>query len=400
MKMFQKKTITNAIEKTSREQKVDSQVKDDPELLDLMLKDTDKASELYKPSTFWAAYKKKFLPELNKYGLHDFRSRRDSVIEAFGGTDHDPIYDAISTRKFGGRSPIARWGIHPRSKLKFLIMAFRNLLKLKWFRDSINLYSYWYYGMSLEQKQLLVFEHAKYYGKANKAKSISDVSSSLVGNPESMIVVNGKPYTDNFVRYYTMYAFASKSINFDLVQSVLELGTGIGGQLEVIKKLHPHLTYYIIDIPPQLYVCEQYLKEVFPDDVISYRETRNMKQIPEVTNGKIFIFAPWQLPNLKNLSYDVFWNSASLQEMDPPIVENYLGFANSQTKKYIFLNALDAKRDLIRIKNKVSYGVGFEDYKKFLSNFELIDKDKIMPPSRDSELGSLTLWKNKSLKSF
>ena len=57
--MFQKKTITNAIEKTSREQKVDSQVKDDPELLDLMLKDTDKASELYKPSTFWAAYKKK-----------------------------------------------------------------------------------------------------------------------------------------------------------------------------------------------------------------------------------------------------------------------------------------------------------------------------------------------------
>ena len=76
-----------------------------------------------------------------------------------------------------------------------------------------------------------------------------------------------------------MYAFASKLIDFDSIHSILELGTGIGGQLEVIKKLHPDVNYYVFDITPMLYVCEQYLKSIFPSSVVSYRETRKMMKI-------------------------------------------------------------------------------------------------------------------------
>jgi putative sugar O-methyltransferase len=54
----------------------------------------------------------------------------------------------------------------------------------------------------------------------------------------------------------------------------------------------------------------------------------------------IFVFGNWKLPELKDFSYDLFWNSASFQEMEPDVVLNYLSYVNRQTKKYVFLNEM------------------------------------------------------------
>jgi hypothetical protein len=40
------------------------QVKDDLELLDLMVSDMHSASELYKPTNYWELYEQQFLPQL------------------------------------------------------------------------------------------------------------------------------------------------------------------------------------------------------------------------------------------------------------------------------------------------------------------------------------------------
>ena len=56
------------------------QVKDDPELLELMMKDTYSSSKLYKPTHFWANFEKKFLPEIRNQGLKDFEIKNSSKV--------------------------------------------------------------------------------------------------------------------------------------------------------------------------------------------------------------------------------------------------------------------------------------------------------------------------------
>jgi hypothetical protein len=116
---------------------------------------------------------------------------------------------------------------------------------------------------------------------------------------------------------------------------MVELGPGSGKQVEILKKFYPKLTFLLFDIAPQLYVCEQYLKAVYPEDVISYRDTRNMTTIPVKQSGKIFIFGAWQFPLVQNVAVDLFWNSASFQEMEPDVVANYLRYVSRV--KYVYL---------------------------------------------------------------
>ena len=378
------------------EKVVSKQVEDEPELLELMLKDFESAPEAYHPSVYWSAYEKKLVPELKTQGLRDFRRRKDTALEAFGGTDNYPIDNVLSLRKYGGRSPLARWGIYPCNKLRLFKRTLRLLLHLKSFRNSIAQTSFYYYDITLKQKQLLDYQLAKYYGLVNNAKPISNISASAVGNPNNVFYVEGKLYVDSLIRYYLMYAYCCKFVNFDSIETVMEIGSGRGGQIEVLKKLHPHLTFFVFDIPPQLYVCEQYLKALFPDSLISYRETREMKTLPSKPEGKIFILPPWILPKIENLSYDLFWNSVSFQEMNPPTVSHYLKFVNQQTKKFVFLHAgkvgdvyYDGKRTILK-------AVGIDHYDKWLSNFERIDCSPSMVQTRGAEFLNFMIWKRVS----
>ena len=153
----------------------------------------------------------------------------------------------------------------------------------------------------------------------------------------------------------------------------MEIGGGDGKQTEVIKKLYPHITFYLLDIPPQLYVAEQYLSTVFPGSVVSYRETRKMDKIPN-TPGKIFILPTSKISAVSN--YDLFLNQQSFQEMEPDIVLNYLKYINKQSK-YVFLsNALKGKEVA---KKTGSHGVlkqtTLSHYLDGLDNFETVNTE-------------------------
>ena len=162
---------------------------------------------------------------------------------------------------------------------------------------------------------MLLYEFAKIYGENKGSRPISALEASSVGKPEDIFRIKERRYTRSLLNYY-IHAYCCQYVNFDSINSIMEIGSGAGKQIEVIKKLHPHLSFYAFDIPPQLYVCEQYLSALFPEDVVSYATTRSMKFIPK-EQGKIFIFGSWQVPKIENLSHDLFWNSASFQEMEP-----------------------------------------------------------------------------------
>lgn len=365
-------------------------MKDDPELLDLMMNDNKKAPKLYQATNYWFRYEKILIPELKTLGLHNFRRRHNSLLSSFGACDYLP------SSEFTNIQYVKREGFS-RKLVHFFL---RNLLKNKKFEKLINYVASGYVGISQNDLNLLSYEFANYYGRMNKAKPIENFEGSQVGNPENAFWIDGKLYTTALLNYYVKYSYCCQFLNFNSINTITEIGSGGAKQIEVIKKLHPHITFYLFDIPPPLYVTEQYLQSLFPGSVISYRETRNTEQISTTEPGKIFIFGPEKISELKDLSYDFFFNTHSFQEMEPKIVLNYLNFVNSQTKKYVFLAEATKGKELA--KKAGEHGVlqktTFEHYKNGLKDFHMVDTiPRIrLPKLKRITSGAFMFWERNS----
>lgn len=344
-----------------------NQVKDDLELLKLMNDDMKSSSSNYNPTNYWAYYEKVLMPELETQGLRDFRRRKHSVLRSFGATDliEKPLVDFRTSRLV-------------YNKLTKSIPGFVSLIKGANSAASSVVRSFPGWRNSIQNRP---YEFCKSLGKKYGAKPIESFSCSDIGNPEDRIEVDGRLYTNKMLYYYQRYAYAQQFINFDNVKVLAELGSGSGKSIEVLKKLYPKLTFVLFDISPQLYVCEQWLKEVFPGQVVSYRDCRTMTSLENLEQGKIYIFGAWHFPLLKNYNLDLFWNCASFQEMEPDVVANYLSYVNESAKDVFLLEKMNGKETAEEAGTKgVLNPVTIEDYKKGLSNFRIKDKITALHP--------------------
>lgn len=368
----------------------DLQVSDDPALLDLMLADTRQAPALYKPTNYWAILERSLLQELREIGLHDFRRRQNSVLCRFGATDAVPPLVQVKLSQI-------RW-LYNRISIRIpfwpaLLEAASDFLSRK-----LPLHPA--YSLDNEQIWRLAFTYAETQGGRMKARPINEIETSLYGNPEAVFEVNGKHYTLQLLYYYLHYVYCGRFVDFNALNLVVELGPGAGKQSEVIKKFHKNITILLFDIPPQSYVCEQYLKAVFPGNVVSYRNTREFTSLNNLQNGKIYIFGNWQFPLLGQIEHDLFINCASFVEMEPDVVQNYLKYVN-RSARLVYLNQIfSGKAEARRIGLPgVLRKTVFAHYEQALSNFELINRSDF-----ESPLGPLsgpnnyeaTFWKNKT----
>ncbi len=355
---------------------------DDQELLKLMIEDTGNAPNIYKPTNYWAVCEKSFLPELEKLGLRDFRRRKNSIQQSFGATDlfrPPPQIDLRKSRMFNNR-------ITRRIPLWSRFLSLQNGLLNRVFPVSCETYE------AGESDQLL-YEFARLYGEKVGAKPVYQFKASLIGNPEHVIMVGDKPYTISILSCYLQYAYCCNYIDFDGVKILVELGCGSGKQVEVIKKLHPDICFLLFDIPPQVYVCEQYLKSVFPGDVVSYRDTKQMDSVTDIRGGRIFIFGNWKFPIIGQLRADLFWNSASFQEMEPDVVANYLKYINTQARAVYLREVMGGKEvALTRGSPGVLKQTKLEDYRKGLGNFKLHNISPVLWPIRKRSGYSNSFW--------
>ena len=375
------------------------QVKDDLELLELMMEDTRKAPDLYRPGNYWSLYEKKgysenhwnpLYPELKELGLHNFRRRKNSVITSFGGTDLSPStsgkINISASRFFNNRitKKIPKWAA---------LLSFMNRILNMIFPVSENVYHA--DGAKVGEKEIeqLFYDFAHIYGEKVGAKSVKDFEDSLIGNPEHIVEISNKVYTMRLLSYYLQYVYCYDYLNFNNIDIMVELGSGSGKQIEVIKKLHPDICFLLFDIPPTLYVCEQYLSSVFPDDVVSYRDTKLMDSIPEIHKGKILFLGTWKFPILNNEKVDLFWNSASFQEMEPDIISNYLKIINENSNA-VFLRASMGGSKVAEKKGEhgVIESINLDNYKNSLSNFKLCDMSPSFWPINKRDTYSNSFW--------
>lgn len=364
------------------------QVDSDPSLLDLMLADSKGAPACYQATNYWRFMERQLLPELRTMNLVDFRRRRKSVLASFGATDLEiapPYLDLLGFRVLNNRLTIripgyARW-------MEQAGMALSRFLP---FAGGPRI--------SAENLEKIAVDRAEQYAAKWGAKPLLSIGDSLVGNPGWSFEYGDKSYTLSFINKFMHYAYCCQFLNFSEISTVAELGPGLGTQAEVLKKLFPHLTIYLFDIPPQLYVCEQYLRKVFPGQVVGYRETRGLDALP-TADGNIHIVGNWKFPLLKDAKIDLFWNTASFQEMEPDVVAEYLRLVNDSAKAVYLSGVLKGKF--------VAKGPGFpgvlrqtvlQDYEKGLPDFDRIHMDYTVAPLAEeaNKRGYSSFWRRRS----
>lgn len=300
-----------------------AQVQDNYPLLLDMLNDMRLADPLYRPTNYWSFYEQRFLPELRQRGLRDFRSRTDSILTSFGATDPLPIPELRFKKAFKGATRLGR----------LLTKAIEKSGLIELFVLRIDPYSV--------TPLLLNYVRDKF---EKMGLDIMKCPTSEFGNPEDQFETQGTIWSSTHLVYCSMVADAAKFISFSNESVICELGSGMGRNIEVLGKLYPGATLLLFDIPPQLYVANQYLTSIFGDRVISYSTATSLDptnaQALESVKGKIVILPSWKIPAWSHFKVDVFWNSASFQEMEIGVVQNYLAHVKTMNPRWIYINAL------------------------------------------------------------
>lgn len=107
--------------------------------------------------------------------------------------------------------------------------------------------------------------------------------------------------------------------------TVLELGGGYGRNAFVILKMNPHLRFVVVDIPPALWVAEEYLSRLFPERrIFRYRNFRRFQEIEqEYAQADLIFLLSRQLADLPSSSIDLILNISSFHEMRRDQIDHY-----------------------------------------------------------------------------
>ena len=293
-----------------------AQVEDDVRLLNRMLADMKAAPPIYQPTNYWAPYERPVLAEL-RAGLRDFRRSPKNVLSVFGATDVPP---AMLTS-------ISDVPAEASATVRDLVAELNRMLAA---------------GLHVLPNDLAVtdvFDLAYSYCLAQSSAttrvvSIDELDVSRVGNPYGF-ERDGRFLTNSALYYYMRYAYVAEHLDLHDVDVVIELGSGSGKQVEVLKRLYPHLTFVLVDLAPQLYVAERFLHAVFPNDVVPYRATREPGPV-EIRPGQIHFVGNHRIADLDPDGRVLFWSAASMGEMEPDVVAHY-GKAVTSIADWLYL---------------------------------------------------------------
>jgi len=326
-------------------------MKDELKLFETMIQDFQNVKEIYRPTNYWNKYIDEIISVIKEDDLENIRSK-NSIFNAFGGSDIQGDYFSLQKDK----------KIIPLSILRHFSKVTSSITKKNF--------------------QELAYYQAFYYDKLYGINKLNEVSISNVWNPKDVFEMDGKHYSIAFLKYYLQYVYMSRFIDFDNVSIYIDLGTGMSKVTEIIHKLYPNVTILLFDMFPVLYVVDRYMKSVFPKETIGYESTRDFSTLSNIKKGLIYVLPNWKFPLIDTLSrIDVFINSASFQEMELPVVNNYLSFVN-QKASYIYL------REDMNGKEKARYPgdigniepVTFKDYYNCLKEYKIIDRSRSVFP--------------------
>jgi putative sugar O-methyltransferase len=119
---------------------------------------------------------------------------------------------------------------------------------------------------------------------------------------------------------------------------VCELGAGYGRNAFVFLSMFPRCRYVIVDIPPSLFVAQEYLTRVFSDRrIFRFRCFDRIEEVEdELMSADIAFLLPHQAAQLRPKSVDLFLNISSLHEMTIAQITAYFGIIERLTCGFFY----------------------------------------------------------------
>ena len=137
--------------------------------------------------------------------------------------------------------------------------------------------------------------------------------------------------------------------------TVCELGAGYGRSAYMFLSAFANCKYIIVDIPPALYVSQEYLATVLPDRrVMRFRNFSSFEEVAqEFEQADIAFLLPHQAEQLAAKSIDYFVNISSFHEMTFSQIEAYFDLVDRLTRGHFYMKqwrSFNNARDGITIK--------------------------------------------------
>lgn len=337
--------------------------------LDELLQAYRNAPQEFQATRYWASYEKRILDAIAALELDQLRSGQYPILRTFGF--NDVVFPDYS------QFPIWQRGM------------------LKWFhRDVLRNRAVLPYRLRLSNIQEMAYHHCELVGKLSRAIPVGALEASTFGNPPDLFEMGGRAYTMLFLDYYLRYCFSQKHVGYQGDEIIVELGSGSGYQVEVLKKLYPRMTILCFDMPAQIFLCEQYLAQALgPENIVGTEVTLRWQDLSGLKKGGVHFLGNWQVPLLRGFRHDVFWNAASFGEMEPAVVANYLSYIKGSAAWIYLLQARHGKETAGA--THVEKPIALDDYRQLLSGYALQEEqDAWRAQKRLSESGGYfeSMW--------
>jgi putative sugar O-methyltransferase len=166
---------------------------------------------------------------------------------------------------------------------------------------------------------------------------LKKIEEPLIGNPILISYKNKLITQDLCNSVYDYYAIVGE-IDLPKKPKIAEIGAGYGRVAYVFLSILTNSSYCIIDIPPALFIAQNYLSKVFPDEkIFKFRPFNSYEEIrKEFEESRIRFLMPHQVKLLPKKYFDLFINISSLHEMTREQIKNYISQINLLCKGYFY----------------------------------------------------------------
>ena len=261
-------------------------IKDNLQLLNKLAQDSKKIDYLYKPGLYWKRLANLACDQMVNYGLRNFR--------AF----------PVDENCFVGRAYADAETIEPfwlSKKGRLLKKILNNKLFNKYFISQYERLIKQHYDGGKKYKQVCFSD--KFKNLVDDYEKKTPLPVTTIAGCTNTVKIGEKDYSVKYLMNLSyIEAFKNNGLEFNKINSVMEIGGGFGSFCHLLISLFPNIKkYYYIDICPNIYTGTQYLK-IFFDEVYDYNYTskKNSITFSNNDNREIYCIPSWEISKLSS----------------------------------------------------------------------------------------------------
>lgn len=294
--------------------------------IDAMMEEVLSGPEIYRPSGFWE--------DLNT------RNRRQILEVGLGSFKRTVNQNYFNWLIVGPRHPQFRrllrsWLTHPRPTVFLARLVDWKDVQVRDARVQPlrRLRARFWYAVFVA----MLWDFVRRRDARNRLEAFPE---PILGNP--ILVRHGGRLISQDVANSALELYAmEEALGHPLVAgaTVIELGAGYGRVAWMALASTSGLRYVVVDIPPALAICQEYLTTLLPGRrVFSFRHFDQFEEVAaEMAQAEIVFLTPNQLAAIPALHAELFINISSFHEMQPAQIANYLVQVGRHTDGVLYL---------------------------------------------------------------